>query len=77
MVDGVLTADDGSVLGQFMAVNFSRLGQHAPHSGHGGKQSQALLDAVLQVSERLQVFPSNTNNTHHSLLGYTEEYSSL
>ena len=74
-VDGVWTADNGSFLGQFMAINLSRLGQHASDSRHGGKQSQGLLDTVLQVSERLQVFPSNTNNTHHSLLGYTEEYS--
>ena len=71
VVDGIWKADDGSVLGQFVAINLSWLGQHATHTRHRGKQSQALLDTVLQVRERLQIFPSNTNNTHCSLLTST------
>ena len=56
-VDGINTAKDRGICRHHVTINFGGLGQRTSYSSHRWKQPQTLLDATLQVQERLQVLP--------------------
>ena len=76
-VDGINTAKDRGICRHHVTINFSGLGQRTSHGSHRRKQPQTLLDATLQVWERLQVLPEYRDwLDNYIILMFPKEYKS-
>ena len=64
-VDRVDTGPHRSSLGHLVPPNLSVLGQHTSSGADGREQPHALLNAALEVLQRLEVFSVGVKSARH------------